>query len=146
MLNISEAVMRIMGIDFGDSRIGVAVSDPFGWTAQGLETIHWKGSIEKPAQKIKELASSYQVEKIVIGLPKNMNGTLGPSAEKAIEFGDLLNEITGIEVIRWDERLTTVAANRTMHEVGMRTSKKKDSVDKIAAVLILQGYLDSRSK
>lgn len=138
--------MRIMGIDFGDSRIGVAVSDPFGWTAQGLETIHWKGSIEKPAQKIKELASSYQVEKIVIGLPKNMNGTLGPSAEKAIEFGDLLNEITGIEVIRWDERLTTVAANRTMHEVGMRTSKKKDSVDKIAAVLILQGYLDSRSK
>lgn len=138
--------MRIMGIDFGDSRIGVAVSDPFGWTAQGLETIRWKGSMEKPAQKIKELASFYQVGKFVVGLPKNMNGTLGPSAEKAIEFGDLLSKITGIEVVRWDERLTTVAANRTMHEVGMKTSKKKDSVDKIAAALILQGYLDSESK
>ncbi|NLV36960.1 MAG: Holliday junction resolvase RuvX [Clostridiaceae bacterium] len=138
--------MRIMGIDFGDSRIGVAVSDPLGWTAQGLETIHWRGSIEKPAQKIKELASFYQVEKFVVGLPKNMNGSLGPSAEKAIEFGDLLHEITGIEVVKWDERLTTVAASRTMHEVGMKTSKKKDSVDKIAAVLILQGYLDSGAK
>lgn len=135
--------MRIMGIDFGDSRIGVAVSDPLGWTAQGLDTIQWKGSMEQPAEKIRQLVSQYQAEKIVIGLPKNMNGTIGPSGEKAIEFGNLLAELTGLEVIRWDERLTTVAANRTMHEVGMKTSKKKGSVDRIAAVLILQGYLDS---
>lgn len=138
--------MRIMGIDFGDSRIGVAVSDPLGWTAQGLETIQWKGLMSRPAEKIRQLAQQYQAEKIVIGLPKNMNGTIGPSGEKAIEFGNLLAEMTGLEVIRWDERLTTVAANRTMHEVGMKTSKKKGSVDRIAAVLILQGYLDSVAK
>ncbi|MDD4681139.1 MAG: Holliday junction resolvase RuvX [Clostridia bacterium] len=137
--------MRIMGIDFGDSRIGVAVSDPLGWTAQGLETIRWSGSVKKPAELIKQLAAQYSVEKIVIGLPKNMNGTIGPSGEKAIEFGELLSEMTGLEVIKWDERLTTVAANRMMHEVGMKTSKKKGSVDRIAAVLILQGYLDSKA-
>lgn len=138
--------MRIMGIDFGDSRIGIAVSDPLGWTAQGLETINWKGSMEKPAEKIKQLADQYSVNKIVIGLPRNMNGTIGPSGEKAIKFGSLLSNITGLEVVKWDERLTTVAANRMMHEVGMKTSKKKGAVDRIAAVLILQGYLDSSAK
>ena len=135
--------MRIMGIDYGDSRIGVAVSDPMGWTAQGLETIERKGTVEQAAEKIKQLVEQYGVERIVIGLPRNMNGTIGPSGEKAIEFGDVLARITGIEVVRWDERLTTVAANRLMHEVGMKTSKKKKSVDRIAAVFILQGYLDS---
>jgi len=138
--------MRIMGIDFGDSRIGVAISDPMGWTAQGLETISWKGSMEKAAERIKQLAEQYQAEKFVIGLPRNMNGTIGPSGEKAMAFGELLSNMTGIEVVNWDERLTTVAANRIMHEVGMKTSKKKGSVDRIAAVLILQGYLDSRAK
>lgn len=138
--------MRIMGIDFGDSRIGIAVSDPLGWTAQGLDTIQWKGSMERPAEQIKQLVEQYNVEKIVVGLPKNMNGTVGPSGEKAIEFGELLSKKTGLEVVKWDERLTTVAANRMMHEVGMKTSKKKGSVDRIAAVLILQGYLDSKSK
>lgn len=137
--------MRIMGIDFGDSRIGIAVSDPLGWTAQGLETISWKGSMENPAVRIMQLAQQYQVEKFVVGLPKNMNGTIGPSGEKAMAFGELLSSMTGIEVIQWDERLTTVAANRVMHEVGMKTSKKKGSVDRIAAVFILQGYLDSRA-
>lgn len=135
--------MRIMGIDFGDSRIGVAVSDPLGWTAQGLDTIEWKGPPEQAADEIRRLAEQYGVEKIVIGLPRNMNGTIGPSGEKAIEFGELLARVTGLEVEKWDERLTTVAANRLMHEVGMKTSKKKKSVDRIAAVLILQGYLDS---
>ena len=138
--------MRILGIDFGDSRIGVAVSDPMGWTAQGLDTIHWRGGMERPAEEIKRLVDQYGAEKIIIGLPKNMNGTIGPSGEKAMEFGELLSEITGLEVVRWDERLTTVAANRMMHEVGMKTSKKKGSVDRIAAVLILQGYLDSKAK
>lgn len=135
--------MRIMGIDFGDSRIGVAVSDPMGWTAQGLETIERKGPMEQDAERIRQLAEQYGVGRIVIGLPKNMNGTIGPSAEKAIEFGELLARITGLEVVQWDERLTTVAANRLMHEVGMKTSKKKKAVDRIAAVFILQGYLDS---
>lgn len=138
--------MRIMGIDFGDSRIGVAVSDPLGWIAQGLDTIQWKGSMERPAEQIKQLVAQYGVEKIVVGLPKNMNGTIGPSGEKAMEFGELLLKKTGLQVVKWDERLTTVAANRMMHEVGMKTSKKKGSVDRIAAVLILQGYLDSKSK
>jgi len=138
--------MRIMGIDFGDSRIGIAVSDPLGWTAQGLDTISWRGSVKQPAEQIKKLTAQYDVEKIVVGLPKNMNGTIGPSGEKAIEFGELLSEITGLEVVKWDERLTTVAANRMMHEVGMKTSKKKGSVDRIAAILILQGYLDSKAK
>lgn len=138
--------MRIMGIDFGDSRIGIAVSDPLGWTAQGLDTIQWRGSMGQPAEQIKQLAIQYSVEKIVIGLPKNMNGTIGPSGEKAIEFGELLSKVTGLEVVKWDERLTTVAANRMMHEVGMKTSKKRGSVDRIAAVLILQGYLDSKAK
>jgi len=138
-----EDFMRIMGIDFGDSRIGVAVSDPMGWTAQGLETIERKGPMEQDAERIRQLAEQYGVGRIVIGLPKNMNGTIGPSAEKAIEFGELLARITGLEVVQWDERLTTVAANRLMHEVGMKTSKKKKAVDRIAAVFILQGYLDS---
>lgn len=138
--------MRIMGIDFGDSRIGIAVSDPLGWTAQGLDTIKWRGSMEQPVEQIKQLTVQYNVEKIVVGLPKNMNGTIGPSGEKAIVFGELLSKVTGLEVVKWDERLTTVAANRMMHEVGMKTSKKKGSVDRIAAVLILQGYLDSKAK
>ncbi len=138
--------MRIMGIDFGDSRIGIALSDPMGWTAQGIETIQRRGTVEQTAEDIKRLAQQHDVEKFVIGLPKNMNGTIGPSGEKAIEFGNILAGMTGLEVISWDERLTTVAANRMMHEVGMKTSKKRGSVDRIAAVLILQGYLDSRLK
>ncbi len=138
--------MRIMGIDFGESRIGIALSDPMGWTAQGLETVQRRGTIEQTAEDIRKLAQQHNADKIVVGLPKNMNGTIGPSGEKATEFAELLAGITGLEVIKWDERLTTVAANRMMHEVGMKTSKKRGSVDRIAAVLILQGYLDSQLK
>ena len=136
--------MRIMGIDYGDSRIGIAVSDPLGWTAQGIETINWKEDLEVPLLKIAELAEQYQVKKIIVGLPKNMNGTLGLRAEKTLEFIDCLkNRVEKAEIIKWDERLTTVAANRTMHEMGVKKSKKKLYVDQIAAVYILQGYLDS---
>ncbi|NLD46350.1 MAG: Holliday junction resolvase RuvX [Clostridiaceae bacterium] len=136
--------MRIMGIDYGDSRIGIAVSDPLGWTAQGIETINWKEDLEVPLLKIAELAEQYQVKKIIVGLPKNMNGTLGLRAEKTLEFIDCLkNKVEKAEIIKWDERLTTVAANRTMHEMGVKKSKKKLYVDQIAAVYILQGYLDS---
>jgi putative Holliday junction resolvase len=136
--------MRILGIDFGDSRIGIAVSDPLGWTAQGIDTLEWRGGMERPAEAIKQLVSEYGVQQIVMGFPKNMNGTIGPRGEKTQEFINLLQEFTGLEIVKWDERLTTVAAHRMMHEVGMKTSKKKKFVDRIAATLILQGYLDSR--
>lgn len=138
--------MRIMGVDYGDSRIGIAVSDPFGWTAQGVETIHWKGDLNKPVSRIQQLVKDYGVERVIVGFPRNMNGTVGPRGEKTQEFIDLLKERLGIEILKWDERLTTVAANRTMHEMGVKTNKKKGVVDQIAAVYILQGFLDSISK
>lgn len=138
--------MRVLGVDFGDARIGIAVSDPFGWTAQGVETLRWKSDMQKPAERIARLAADYGAEKIIMGFPVNMNGTVGPRGEKTAEFIGVLSRYTGAEIIKWDERLTTVAANRTMHEVGMKTSKKKNVVDQIAAVFILQGYLDSMSK
>ncbi|MCX7922149.1 MAG: Holliday junction resolvase RuvX [Clostridia bacterium] len=138
--------MQILGIDYGDSRIGIAKSDPFGWTAQGLETINWKGNLSQPVQRIKELVREYNIEKIVVGFPKNMNGTIGPRGEKTQEFIEKLSGAVSVEIIKWDERLTTVAANRTMHEMGVKTSKKKGLVDQIAAVYILQGYLDSIGK
>lgn len=138
--------MRILGIDYGDSRIGIAVSDPFGWTAQGVETVNHKGNLHRAVDRICELAKQYGAEKIVVGFPKNMNGTVGPRGEKTQEFIDFIAKKLDIEIIKWDERLTTVAANRTMHELGTKTSKKKGIVDQIAAVYILQGYLDSMVK
>lgn len=135
--------MRIMGIDFGDSRIGIAMSDPLGWTAQGIETIHWKGSFDRPIDRIVQIAKEYKVERIIIGFPRNMNGTIGPRGERTLEFIEALSGAADSEIIKWDERLTTVAANRLMHETGVKTSRKKGIVDQIAAVYILQGYLDS---
>lgn len=138
--------MRIMGIDYGDSRIGIAMSDPFGWNAQGLETIDNKRGAKAALERIKQLVQQYNVEKLVIGFPLNMNGSVGPRGEKTLEFIGKLKDITGLEVVSWDERLTTVAANRTMIELGIKTSKKKGLVDQIAACYILQGYLDSLGK
>lgn len=135
--------MRILGIDYGDSRIGLAVSDPFGWTAQGITTVNLKNGFKAALEEILKVVEEYKVEKIVVGMPKNMNGTIGPRGEKTEEFIKTLVEKTGLSIVKWDERLTTVAANRTMHELGTKTSKKKGLVDKIAAVYILQGYLDS---
>jgi putative Holliday junction resolvase len=136
--------MRILGIDYGDSRIGMAVSDPMGWTAQGLETIKNTGTNWLHLERILDVIREYNVDKIVVGFPKNMNGTIGPRGEKTLEFIEKLKEnVSNAEIIKWDERLTTVAANRTMHEMGIKTSKKKNMVDRIAAVYILQGYLDS---
>lgn len=137
--------MRIMGIDYGDSRIGIAISDPFGWTAQGIETIHLKGNWDNALIKINELVKKYGVEEIIVGFPKNMNGTIGPRGEKTNEFIEALNEIVKLKIGKWDERLTSVAANRAMHEMGVKTSKKKGIVDQIAAVFILQSFLDSKS-
>ncbi len=138
--------MRIMGLDFGSRTTGVAVSDPLGMTAQGVETIVRKdeNKLRQTCARIEELIKKYEIEEIVLGYPKNMNNTAGERAEKTEEFKAMLERRTGKPVILWDERLTTVAAERVLMESGVRRENRKAVVDKIAAVLILQGYLDSR--
>ena len=139
--------MRILGLDYGSKTVGVAVSDPLGLTAQGVETI-WRKQENKLRQtlaRIEELISEYQVERIVLGYPKNMNNTIGERAEKSLEFQQMLERRTGLPVIMWDERLTTVEANRTLIEACVRRENRKQYMDKLAAVFILQGYLDSLS-
>ncbi|MBS6517538.1 MAG: Holliday junction resolvase RuvX [Clostridium sp.] len=138
--------MRIMGLDFGSKTTGVAVSDPLGVTAQGVETIVRKdeNKLRQTCARIEELIKEYEIEEIVLGYPKNMNNTVGERAEKTEEFKAMLERRTGKPVILWDERLTTVAAERVLIESGVRRENRKAVVDKIAAVLILQGYLDSR--
>jgi len=136
--------MQILGIDYGDSRIGVSKSDAMGWLAQGLETIKNNGGNRKPIERIAEIVKQYEIKIIVVGYPKNMNGTEGPKALKVQEFIDQLAlALPEVKIVKWDERLTTVAAQRTMTELNIKTSKKKSIVDQIAAVYILQGYLDS---
>ncbi|AUM96371.1 TPA: Holliday junction resolvase RuvX [Clostridium botulinum] len=137
--------MRILGLDIGDRTIGVAISDPLGFTAQGITTIRRK-SEAYDLEEIKKICDKYEVDTIVSGLPKNMNGTLGPQSEKVLEFCDLIKKHVNIEIKMWDERLTTVAATRAMLEADLSRSKRKKIVDKIAATYILQGYLDSLSK
>ncbi|MTK11698.1 MAG: Holliday junction resolvase RuvX [Clostridiaceae bacterium] len=137
--------MRILGLDIGDRTIGVAVSDPLGFTAQGITTIRRK-STEKDLEEIKKICEEYSVESIVAGLPKNMNGTLGPQSEKVISFCDLIKEDINLPINMWDERLTTVAAHRAMLEADLSRAKRKKIVDKMAAIYILQGYLDSIAK
>ncbi len=133
-----------MGLDVGDRTIGIAVSDPLGYTAQGITTVRRK-SLEKDFDKLREIFKEYEILGIVVGLPKNMNGSIGPQAEKAMEFGQALEEEFGHKVIYWDERLTTMAAHRAMLEADMSRKKRKTLVDKIAATFILQGYLDKIS-
>lgn len=134
--------MRILGLDIGDRTIGVAVCDPLGLTAQGITTIKRK-SVVLDIEEIAQICKKYEVETIVSGLPKNMNGTIGPQGEKVQRFCDKLKETMDLEVKMWDERLTTVAANRVMLEGDLSRAKRKKIVDKIAATFILQGYLDS---
>ncbi len=136
--------MRIMGLDFGSKTVGVAISDPLLITAQGIEIIRRKeeNKLRRTLARIEELIEEYQVGEIVLGLPKNMNDTLGVRAELTMEFKDKLERRTGLPVHTWDERLTTVAADKTMIEAGIRRENRKEFVDKIAAVLILQGFLD----
>lgn len=137
--------MRILGLDYGSKTVGVAVSDPLGLTAQRLDTI-WRKQENKLRQtlaRIKELVDEYQAEQIVLGYPKNMNNTVGERAEKALEFKEMLEKRTGLPVIMWDERLTTVEADRTLMEAGVRRESRKQYLDGLAAVFILQGYLDS---
>lgn len=137
--------MRIMGLDVGDATIGVAVSDPLGITAQGITTVRRK-YIEYDIEMIKNICDEYQVDTIVCGLPKNMNGTLGPQCEKVLSFCEILKQNIKLPVKMWDERLTTVAANKAMLEADLSRKKRKKIIDKVAAVYILQGYLDSISK
>ncbi|MGL5354904.1 MAG: Holliday junction resolvase RuvX [Clostridium sp.] len=133
--------MRILGLDVGSKTIGVAISDPLGFTAQGITTIR-RVKKEVDIEEVKKLCKEYCVESIVIGLPKNMNGSVGESGERMLEFCEVIREATGLKVETWDERLTTVAAHKSMIEGDLSRGKRKKIVDKIAATLILQGYLD----
>ncbi|AZK46574.1 Holliday junction resolvase RuvX [Paenibacillus lentus] len=137
--------MRIMGLDYGDRRIGVAISDIFGWTAQGVEVIERRREGDE-YDRIAELAGQHEVEEIVVGLPKNMNGSVGPRGEICKVFAEELQNRIKVPVHLWDERLTTVSAQRTLIDADVSRKKRRGIVDKMAAVLILQNYLDSKSK
>ena len=140
--------MRIMGLDFGSKTVGVAISDPLFLTAQGIEIVRRKapGKLRQTLARINELKEEYEVGKIVLGFPKNMNNTEGERCEKTLEFKEMLEKRTGLEVVLWDERLNTVEADRTMMQVGIRRENRKEYVDELAAIFILQGYLDYQSR
>ena len=133
-------------MDFGSKTVGVAVSDPLGLTAQGVEIIRRKSEnkLRQTLARIEALIQEYEVETLVLGLPKNMNNTMGDRAQKSLEFRDMLVRRTGLPVVMWDERLTTVEANRTLMESGVRRENRKDHVDELAAIFILQWYLDAQ--
>jgi putative Holliday junction resolvase len=137
--------MRIMGLDYGDKTIGVAVSDQFGWTAQGIEVIHRKTEALDLA-RLQAIMSEYEASEIVVGLPKNMNATIGTRGEICIAFAQMLRDHLQVPVHLWDERLTTVSATRTLLEADVSRKKRKLVIDKLAAVFILQNYLDSIMK
>ena len=140
--------MRIMGLDFGSKTVGVAVSDSLLLTAQGVEIIRRKeeNKLRQTLARIEELIVEYEVQEIVLGLPKNMNATEGERVQLTMEFKEKLERRTGRPVHMWDERLTTVAADNAMMEAGIRRENRKEYVDMIAATLILQGYLDWRGR
>jgi len=136
--------MRIMGLDYGSVTVGVAISDPLLITAQGIEVIRRKqeNKLRQTYARIEALIEEYGVERIVVGFPKHLNNTVGVRAELANEFAENVRRRTGLEVVMWDERLTTVAAHRVLDEAELNYKKKAEVVDMLAAVLILQGYLD----
>lgn len=136
--------MRKMGLDFGAKTVGVAISDPLLITAQGIEIVRRKSEskLRQTLARIEELIVEYEVDEIVLGYPKNMNDTEGERVEKTLAFKEMLERRTGLSVQLWDERLTTVAADKAMIEAGIRREERKEHVDRIAAVFILQGYLD----
>jgi putative Holliday junction resolvase len=135
---------RIMGLDYGSVTVGVAISDALGWTAQGIEVIRRKqeNKLRQTLARIEELIAEYEIETIVLGYPKHLNNTIGERALKSEEFAEKLRQRTGLEVLLWDERLTTVAAHQVLDQGGLNHKEKSLVVDKLAAVLILQGYLD----
>jgi putative holliday junction resolvase len=137
--------MRWMGLDYGDRRIGVALSDELGWTAQGHSVLE-RRKPEEDMEKLRMIAVENGVTDIVVGLPKNMNGSIGPRGELCQAFAEELRAKLGLPVHLWDERLTTVAAERTLLSADVSRKKRKQVIDKMAAALILQGYMDAKSK
>ena len=136
--------MRIMSLDVGSRTIGIACSDALLMTAQGIETIR-RTSLEKDFNRLQELISEYEVHELVVGMPKNMNGTKGERAEKTEAFVEKMQEVISTSVVFWDERLSTVMAEKSLIAADVSRKKRKEVIDKMAAVVILQGYLDSRS-
>jgi putative holliday junction resolvase len=137
--------MRVMGLDVGSKTVGVAISDALGWTAQGIETVRINEEEgEFRIDRIKALAEEYEVDTIIVGMPKNMNNTIGPRGEASKAYGDLIQRELSILVKYWDERLSTMAAERVLLEADVSRKKRKKVIDKMAAVMILQGYLDSQ--
>lgn len=136
--------MRILGLDFGSKTTGVAVSDGLGWTAQGLEVIRRpvEHHFDETLNRLGEIIGQYEVKKIIIGLPKNMNNTLGDRAEKTLAFAEQLRNRFSLPVETWDERLSTMFAERTLIQADVSRKKRRQVIDKMAAVFILQGYLD----
>ncbi|PIC58984.1 Holliday junction resolvase RuvX [Sporosarcina sp. P12(2017)] len=137
--------MRIMGLDVGTKTVGIAISDSLGWTAQGIETIKIDEAVGSFGMKrVKQLTEEYEVTEFVVGYPKNMNNTIGPRGEASEQYAEKLREKFGLPVVLWDERLTTMAAERVLIEADVSRKKRKSVIDKMAAVMILQGYLDSQ--
>ena len=136
--------LRILGLDIGSKRIGIALSDELGFTAQGIETLICR-TLEKDVDRILELSTEYGVQEIVVGMPYNMDGTEGPQVRKVRAFVEQINRRVDIPVREWDERLSTAAAERILLEADMSRSKRRKVIDKLAAVIILQGYLDNQN-
>ena len=137
--------LRSMGLDYGDKTIGVAVSDPMGWTAQSKGVIRRK-NLTDDLKELKDYIEEYTIKEIVVGLPKNMNGTLGKRAEKTKEFVNFLKKRLEIPIIMWDERLTTYQAEGILLEADLSRNKRKKVIDQLAAAIILQSYLDAKTK
>ena len=138
--------MKVMGLDVGTKTVGVAISDALGWTAQGIETIKInedKGDFG--IARIAELVKQHGVTSFVVGYPKNMNNTIGPRGEASEAYKALLEETFALPVVLWDERLTTMAAERVLIDADVSRKKRKQDIDKMAAIMILQGYLDSKN-
>ncbi|MBI2067807.1 MAG: Holliday junction resolvase RuvX [Deltaproteobacteria bacterium] len=135
--------MRILALDMGSKTIGVALSDPLGWTAQGLKTVLRRGK-ESDYKTIVDLVKEWEVDEILIGLPINMNGTEGPQAEKVRAFASELGRHIEVPITFWDERLSTAGAERSLLEADLSRERRKEVIDKMAAAFILQGYLDQR--
>lgn len=136
---------RIMGLDVGDKTIGVAISDPLGITAQGITTIRRKG-INSDFDELEKIIKEYQVSKVVIGLPKNMNNTIGPQGEKVLKFVEKFRNKFNVDVILQDERLTTVSAERMLIDADISRKKRRNIIDKVAATYILDSYLQKSNK
>jgi len=134
-----------MGLDLGEKNIGVALSDPMGWTAQGCKVIKSRGRVEEDLLAVSDLVKEMNVTTLVVGYPRNMNGTVGPMGEKAIKYTERLKKMLNIPVVLWDERLTTRAAERMLIEGDVSRKKRRKVIDKVAAAIILQNYLDSQA-